>query len=75
MAAIYYDEAYELGRVTQGGLTLLGLMARYDFTKQLSATLNIENVGNKRYYSGLGGYNGYTQGAPRSAWLRATYKF
>lgn len=72
---IYYDEAYELGRVTQGGLTLLGLMARYDFTKQLSATLNIENVGNKRYYSGLGGYNGYTQGAPRSAWLRATYKF
>ncbi|AVQ84858.1 MULTISPECIES: TonB-dependent siderophore receptor [unclassified Variovorax] len=74
-SGIYYNEAYGLGTATQGGITLLGLMARYDFTKQLSASLNIENLSNKRYYSGLGGYNGYTQGTPRSAWAKVTYKF
>ena len=72
---IYYDESYGTGRATQGGLTLIGLMARYDFNKQLSASLNIENLGDKRYYTGLGGYNGYTYGAPRNAWVKATYKF
>jgi len=74
-SGIYYEEAYGLGRATQGGLTLLGLMARYDFNKQLSASLNIDNLSNKRYYSGLGGYNGYTNGTPRSAWMKVTYKF
>ncbi|MBN8756565.1 MULTISPECIES: TonB-dependent siderophore receptor [unclassified Variovorax] len=72
---IYYDESYGTGRATQGGLTLISLMARYEFSKQLSATLNIENLSDKRYYTGLGGYNGYTYGAPRNAWLKATYKF
>ena len=72
---IYYDESYGTGRATQGGLTLIGLMARYDFNKQLSASLNIENLGDKRYYTGLGGYNGYTYGAPRNAWVKATYRF
>ncbi len=70
-----YDEFYGLGRATQGGLTLFGLMARYEFNKQLSASLNIENLGNKRYYAGLGGYNGYTPGTPRNAWLKLNYKF
>jgi outer-membrane receptor for ferric coprogen and ferric-rhodotorulic acid len=74
-SSIYYDEAYGLGRATQGGITLLGLMARYDFTKQLSASLNIENLADKRYYSGLGGYNGYVYGNPRNSWLKASYKF
>ncbi|SFE57381.1 iron complex outermembrane recepter protein [Paracidovorax wautersii] len=74
-SGIYYNEAYGLGTAMQGGITLLGLMARYDFTKQLSASLNIENLSDKRYYSGLGGYNGYTQGTPRNAWAKVTYKF
>ena len=58
----------------RGGLTLIGLMARYEFSKKLSASLNIENLTDKRYYSGLGGYNGYTYGRPRNAWLKLTYK-
>jgi len=74
-SSIYYNEAYGLGTATQGAITLLGLMARYDFSKQLSASLNIENLGNKRYYSGLGGYNGYTQGSPQNAWVKLTHKF
>ncbi|RUR70695.1 TonB-dependent siderophore receptor [Variovorax guangxiensis] len=73
-SSIYYDEASGLGRATQGGLTLIGLMARYEFDKKLSASLNIENLTDKRYYSGLGGYNGYTYGRPRNVWLKLTYK-
>lgn len=73
-SGIYYDEYSGLGRATQGGLTLIGLMARYEFSKQLSASLNIENLTDKHYYSGLGGYNGYTYGRPRNAWLKLTYK-
>jgi outer-membrane receptor for ferric coprogen and ferric-rhodotorulic acid len=72
---IYFDEESGLGRVTQGGLTVLGLMARYELSKQLSASLNIENLTDKRYYSGLGGYNGYVYGNPRNSWLKASYKF
>ncbi|QRF59126.1 TonB-dependent receptor [Variovorax paradoxus] len=72
---IYFDESYGLGRATQGSVTLIGLMARYEFSRQLSASLNIENLGGKRYYAGLGGYNGYTEGTPRNAWLKLQYKF
>lgn len=72
---IYFDEYYGLGRATQGGLTLLGAMARYAFSKQLGASLNVENLSNKRFYSGLGGYNGYTNGAPRNAWAKLQYTF
>ncbi|MFL9924007.1 TonB-dependent siderophore receptor [Herbaspirillum lusitanum] len=74
-SSIYYDETYSLKRATQGGLTLIGLMARYDFSKQFSMSLNIENLSDKYYYTGLGGYNGYTYGNPRNAWLKATYNF
>ena len=74
-SSIYYDEYYGLGRANQGGLTLLGLMARYEFNKHLSASLNIDNLTDKRYYSGLGGYNGYTYGTPRNAWLKVRYQF
>ena len=74
-SSIYYDETYSAKRAYQGGLTLIGLMARYEFSKQLSLALNIENLTDKYYYTGLGGYNGYTYGNPRNAWLKATYRF
>lgn len=74
-SGIHFDEYYGLGTVTQGGLTLIGLMARYEFSKQLSGSLNIENLSDKRYYTGLGGYNGYTYGAPRNVWVKLNYKF
>lgn len=74
-SSIYYDETYSLKRASQGGMTLIGLMARYDFSKQFNMSLNIENLTDKYYYTGLGGYNGYTYGNPRNAWLKATYSF
>lgn len=50
-------------------------MARYEFSRQLSASLNIENLGGKRYYVRLSGYNGYPERTPRDAWLKLQYKF
>lgn len=74
-SAISYQETYSLKTATQGGLTLIGLMARYEVSPQLSLSLNVENLTDKYYYTGLGGYNGYTYGNPRNTWLKANYKF
>jgi iron complex outermembrane receptor protein/outer membrane receptor for ferric coprogen and ferric-rhodotorulic acid len=74
-SSIYYDEAGGLGRASQGGVTLFGLMARYDFNRHVSASVNVENLTDKYYYSGLGGYNGYNYGTPRNVWMKVSYKF
>jgi len=74
-SSISYDESGGLGSVRQGGVSLFGLMARYEFDQHVSASVNVENLGDKRYYSGLGGYNGYNYGTPRNVWLKMGYKF
>ncbi len=74
-SGIYYDESSGLGRATQGGVTLLGLMARYEFSRQVAVSINVDNLTDKRYYSGLGGYNGYNYGTPRNVWMKVSYKF
>jgi len=56
----------------QDAYALVGLMARYDFNRQLSATLNVNNLLDKKYYStGMGGY----YGDPRNAMLTMKYRF
>ncbi|WP_431262121.1 TonB-dependent siderophore receptor [Roseateles chitinivorans] len=60
--------------LTQGGYTLLGLLARYDVTRQLTLSLNVENVTDKTYVW-MSGQSGYMFGTPRSTWVRANYKF
>ena len=50
-------------------------MATYKISDKLSATLNIRNLFDKKYYTFYGWYNGYSWGAPRSALLSMTYKF
>ncbi|WP_432241354.1 TonB-dependent siderophore receptor [Herbaspirillum robiniae] len=74
-SGISYVETYSNQTAYQGGLTLVGLMARYEVSPQLSLSLNVENLTDKYYYTGLGGYNGYTYGNPRNTWLKANYKF
>ncbi|MDH2049245.1 TonB-dependent siderophore receptor [Achromobacter marplatensis] len=74
-SSVYYDEAGGLGRASQGGVTLFGLMARYEFNQHVAASVNVENLTDKHYYSGLGGYNGYNYGTPRNVWMKVSYKF
>jgi len=54
---------------------VLDAMARYEFNKQLSATLNIKNLMDKKYYTIFNWYGTYTWGEPRSVNVSVTYKF
>lgn len=51
------------------------LMANYKFNENLSATFNVRNLFDKKYYSIYNWYSSYTWGAPRSFLLSMTYKF
>ena len=62
-------------RITQESYSIVNLMARYDFTKQLYAQLNINNVFDEEYFAMFDAYDQMTYGAPRSATLKMTYKF
>ncbi|MGO1070462.1 TonB-dependent siderophore receptor [Lysobacter sp. CA199] len=54
---------------------LLDLMARYQVNDNLSATLNVDNLLDKRYYTIFSYYSTYTWGEPRSVRLAMTYRF
>ncbi|KGD64154.1 outer membrane ferric siderophore receptor [Alcanivorax nanhaiticus] len=61
-------------KTTQGAYTLVDLMAGYDWTKQFSTTLNVNNVSDEKYLNSL--YVGQAfYGAPRNASIRFDYKF
>lgn len=60
--------------LTQGGYTLIGLLARYELTPRMTVSLNVENVTDKTYIW-MSGQSGYMFGTPRSTWLRGSYRF
>lgn len=60
-------------KVTQDSYALLNLMAGYDFTRNLSATLNVYNVANEKYINSLYWSQGY-YGAPSNAMLSVSWK-
>lgn len=55
--------------VEQGSYALVNLMARFDFSKQVSATLNLNNVFDRKYYDQIGFYSQGWYGAPRNVML------
>ncbi|AEE67702.1 ferric alcaligin siderophore receptor [Bordetella pertussis] len=61
--------------VEQDSYALVSLMARFDFNKKLSATLNVNNLFDKKYYDQIGFYSQGWWGAPRNVMLnlRAQY--
>jgi outer membrane receptor for ferric coprogen and ferric-rhodotorulic acid len=63
-------------KVEQDSYALIDLMARYDITKQWSATLNLNNVTDEKYYSSLywGSYGQAPFGAPRNVSLTVSWK-
>ena len=74
----YTDAANPLGnieRIEQDAYAIVNLMARYEFSKQLSAQLNINNVFDRKYFAMFDAYSQMTYGAPRNATLKMTYKF
>ncbi|CAM3749342.1 Ferric-pseudobactin BN7/BN8 receptor [Pseudomonas reidholzensis] len=61
------------GYPMQGSFMLVSAMTRYDFSKQLSATLNVSNLLDKKYYASITENGVY--GEPRNAVLSLKYAF
>lgn len=63
------------GRMEQESYALVNLMARYEFNKQLSAQLNVNNATDKKTFAMFAAYNQFTYGAPRNTSLTLRYRF
>lgn len=54
---------------------LVDLMARYQISEQLSATLNVNNVFDKAYFTNIGFYNSASYGDPRNVMVTTRWDF
>lgn len=59
----------------QGSYSIVNLMAHYDFTKQFSAQLNVNNLLDKEYYTQFGFYDQLSYGTPLNVKLSLKYTF
>ncbi|WP_426335823.1 TonB-dependent siderophore receptor [Pseudoduganella sp. R-31] len=63
------------GVIEQGSFALASLMARYDFTRQLSAQVNVSNLFDKQHFGMFAAYGAITYAAPRSVSASLKYRF
>ncbi|VVN92300.1 TonB-dependent siderophore receptor [Pseudomonas fluorescens] len=61
-------------KVSQEAYTVVGLMSRYEFDKHLSASLNVNNLFDEKYYDNVAFYNGVFWGDPRTVTLSLDWK-
>lgn len=61
-------------RIDRGDLYLASAMVGYNFDKNMSAQLNVNNIFDKKYYEGIGA-NSMNWASPRNATLTLRYKF
>lgn len=62
-------------RIQQDSFALVNLMARYEFTNQLSAQLNVSNAADKTYFRMFDAYDQMTYGDGRNVSLALRYNF
>ncbi len=74
---IWQTATSPLGRVAveQEAYAVASLMARYQFSPRLAATLHVDNLFDKQYYSQIGFYNQGWWGEPRNVTLSLQAKF
>ncbi|MFJ2479634.1 TonB-dependent siderophore receptor [Pseudomonas sp. NPDC087598] len=72
---VFEPNAGENVRITQDSYYLVDAMARYRFNDHLSTTLNIKNLFDKTYYTGLGNFGTGFYGEPRSLQLTTRWDF
>lgn len=65
----------EAERLQQDAYSLVSLMARYQFSDQLSAQVNLDNLLDETYYSQIGFYNQLEFGEPRNITASLNYQF
>ncbi|MGE8467815.1 MAG: TonB-dependent siderophore receptor [Pseudomonas putida] len=71
--SLYYPQPYN-SKISQGDYTVVSLMARYQITPTLATTVNVNNLFDEKYYSGIGGSVGH-YGDPRNASVNLRYDF
>lgn len=71
---VWHCVANDYASIRQTGYALVGLMARYRFSQQLSAALHISKLFDTRYYSGLGLFETGFHCEPRSASVTVRYQ-
>jgi len=62
-------------KFSQDPYWLVDVMARYQVTDNVSATLNVNNVFDKKYYTNIGFYNSSYYGDPRNVMLATRWDF
>ena len=62
-------------RIGQPAYAIANIMARYELTEALSLQVNIDNLFDKRFYSGNGWFPGFVYGEPRNARVTLKYGF
>jgi hypothetical protein len=62
-------------KIQQDAYALVNLMARYEFTENLLAQVNADNVTDEKYFDIFDAYGALTYGAPRSITASAKYRF
>ncbi|MCH4247059.1 MAG: TonB-dependent receptor [Acinetobacter populi] len=67
--------SYFYHKATQDDFVIFDAMARYKFNLHLSGTLNINNILDKKYYSGIGNLNMGFYGEPLNVKLGLKYQF
>lgn len=64
----------ERAKITQQAYTVVNLMSRYQFDEHVSASINVNNLFDKKYYERVGFYNGVYWGDPRTVTLALDWK-
>jgi len=71
----WYTVSDPTAKFEQKAYTLVGLVAGYDVSKDLKTTVNVNNLFDKHYYSGIGNYGTAFWGAPRNVMFNVKYSF
>ncbi len=72
---IYNSPHSEYQKFEQPDYWVVDLMTRYQISKNLSATLNVNNVFDKSYYTNIGFYNSAVYGEPRNFMVTTRWDF
>ncbi|UMY52325.1 TonB-dependent siderophore receptor [Pseudomonas azotoformans] len=72
---IYNNPHSQYEEFSQDAYWLVDLMTKYQVSKNLSATLNVNNLFDKHYYTNIGFYNSAAYGEPRNFMVTTRWDF
>lgn len=73
----YFTRAFsgEMRRFTRTPYAVVGLSGSYDVSQAMRVSVNVNNLFDKHYYSGIGNYGTVYWGAPRNVMATLRYRF